>query len=350
MWVKAIDMGKINFALIKAGGIEDIFLEQLALNDAKFKANLTAFLSNAKSASIRVSAWVMCLRSNGKFIDPTGRYTYKVTTSYKVKLKKAYKYWYKAKVKVAYKKTVKHYYKSYYYSHGKLKYHWKYKFVKKTYYKYVSKLKYKIKYKTVYQTKYKTTTKLAYHTAYANSYMNNLTKRIVSYAKIDGINGIHLDYIRYSGKAYASPGATTAITNLVAKITKAVKAVKPSALLSAAVMPETNVNAYYYGQDYSQLSKYLDVLVPMVYKGNYKADTTWIAKTTKYISSHSNGKPVWVGLTTYKSDAKPTPLSATELLNDVKAALNNGAAGYALFRYGNVLNNNFFNYSGSLGC
>ncbi len=350
MWVKASDMGNINFAQIKTGGIQDIFLHQLALSDSKFKANLTAFLNNAKNAGIRVSAWVLCLKSNGKFIDPTGRYTYSVSTSYKTKVKKAYKYWYKVKVKVAYKKSVKKYYKSYYYSHGKLKYKLKYKLVKKTYYKYVYKSTYKIKYKTVYQTKYKKTTKLGYNKAYAYSYMNNLTKRIVSYAKINGINGIHLDYIRYSGKAYASPGGTTTITNLVAKITKAVKTVKPNALLSAALMPETNANAYYYGQDYTQLGNYLDVLIPMVYKGNYNKDAAWIGKTSKYISSHSNGKPVWIGLTTYKSDAKPTPLSATELLNDVKAALNNGAAGYALFRYGNVLNNNFFNYSGSLGC
>jgi hypothetical protein len=51
---------------------------------------------------------------------------------------------------------------------------------------------------------------------------------------------------------------------------------------------------------------------------------------------------------TYKSDANPTPLSVTALLRDTQAALNNGASGFALFRYGNVLNNDFFNYSGNL--
>ncbi len=348
MWVKAYDMGKINFTQIKEGGIEDIFLEQAALNDAKYKTNLTAFLSKAKNSSIRVSAWVICLKDNGNFIDPTGKYTYQVTTSSKVAVKTPYKYYYKAKVKVAYKKSVKQYYKSYYYYKGKLKYKLKYKWVKKTYYKYVYKTKYTIKYKTTYQTKYTTTTKTGYNTTYANSYINNLTSRIANYTKIDGINGIHLDYIRYAGKAYNSTNGTQAITNIVAKISAAVKAINPSALLSAALMPETSSNAYYYGQDYPTLGKYLDVLVPMIYKGNYKEDASWIASVTKYISSHSNGKPVWAGIMTYESDSNPTPLGAAELLNDTQTALNNGATGYTLFRYGNVLNNDFFDYSGNL--
>ena len=348
MWVKAYDMGKINFTQIKEGGIKDIFLEQAALNDAKYKTNLTAFLSKAKNSSIRVSAWVICLKDNDTFIDPTGKYTYQVTTSSQVAVKTPYKYYYKAKVKVAYQKSVKQYYKSYYYYKGKLKYKLKYKWVKKTYYKYVYKTTYTIKYKTTYQTKYTTTTKTGYNTTYATSYINNLTARIVNYTKIDGINGIHLDYIRYTGKAYNSTNGTQAITNIVAKISAAVKAINPSALLSAALMPETSSNAYYYGQDYPALGKYLDVLVPMIYKGNYNGNTSWIASVTKYISSHSNGKPVWAGIMTYESDFNPEPLGAAELLNDTQTALNNGATGYTLFRYGNVLNNDFFDYSGNL--
>ena len=349
-------MGKVNFNQLKNGGIQDIFLEQAALNDAKYKTNLTTFLSNAKNAGIRVSVWVICLKYNGTFIDPTGKYTYQVITSSKVAVKTAYKYYYKAKVKVAYQKSVKKYYKkyykSYYYYHGKLKYKWKYKWsykwVKKTYYKYVYKTKYTIKYKTTYTTKYSTTLKTGYNTTYANSYINNLTSRIVNYTKIDGISGIHLDYIRYTGKAYNSTNGTQAITNIVAKISAAVKTVNPNAILSAALMPETSINDYYYGQNYAQLSNYLDVLVPMIYKGNYNAGASWIAKVTQYISTHSNGKEVWAGIQTYESDNNPVPLSVSELLNDTQTALNNGAEGYVLFRYGNVLDSDFFDYSGSL--
>jgi transglutaminase-like putative cysteine protease len=111
-------------------------------------------------------------------------------------------------------------------------------------------------------------------------------------------------------------------------------------------MPEGSANAHYYGQDYGQLAKYLDFLVPMIYKGNYGKNTAWIGTTTKYIVSKANGKPVIVGLQTYKSDSNLAKLTATELNQDIKAATDNGASGYALFRYG-LLDANFSDTSGS---
>ncbi len=356
IWVRAEDMGKIDFSLLTAGGIHDIFLIQTAFNDAKYKNNLTAFLNNAALANIRVSAWVICFYENGEWVDPSGQYTYQVKTAYKVAVKTPYKYYYKAKVKVAYKKWVKSYYRSYYKSYyrykGKLRYTWKYKYrykwVKKTYYKYVYKTKYVIKYKTTYQTKYKTETKTGYNSSYITSYINNLTSKISNYIKIDGVNGIHLDYLRYPGTAYKYNYGTSSITNFVSRVASTVKAIKPNALLSAALMPETSVNAYYYGQDYPSLGKYLDVLVPMIYSGNYNKDAAWIGSVTKYIAQHSGNAQVWAGIMTYKSDDDYTHLSATELLTDTQAALDNGASGFVLFRYGNVLNNDFFNYSGNL--
>ena len=99
-------------------------------------------------------------------------------------------------------------------------------------------------------------------------------------------------------------------------------------------MPEGSVNGYYYGQDYGQLSQYLDFLVPMIYKGNYRQDTSWIGRTTANIVSYSNGKPVISGIQTYKSDDNLVALSASEINQDIQSALSNGASGYALFRYG----------------
>ena len=110
----------------------------------------------------------------------------------------------------------------------------------------------------------------------------------------------------------------------------------PSTALSASLMPEGSVNAYYYGQDYSKLATYLDFLVPMVYKGNYKADTDWIGRMTNYIVSQANGKPVLVGLQTYRSDNDLSRLPAAELEQDINKALEKGASGYVLFRYGFV--------------
>ena len=48
-------------------------------------------------------------------------------------------------------------------------------------------------------------------------------------------------------------------------------------------MPEGSSNSYYYGQDYSQMSKYLDFIVPMIYKGNYGYDQ--VNGTNKYGAS-----------------------------------------------------------------
>jgi hypothetical protein len=72
----------------------------------------------------------------------------------------------------------------------------------------------------------------------------------------------------------------------------------------------------------------------MIYKGNYKKNTAWIATTTHYIVQHAMGKTVVAGIQTYRSDNKPTLLPANELYNDIIAALKNGSYGYILFKYG----------------
>jgi len=148
------------------------------------------------------------------------------------------------------------------------------------------------------------------------------------------VDGIHLDYVRYPGTAYLHSGGTEAITQFVARVNTAVNTANPLVALSAALMPEGAVNAYYYGQDYSQLAQYLDFLVPMVYKGNYGEDSEWIGEKTAYIVSQANGTPVLVGLQTYVSDSNLSTLLATELTKDMDEALENGASGYVFFRYG----------------
>ena len=41
-------------------------------------------------------------------------------------------------------------------------------------------------------------------------------------------------------------------------------------------MPETTENTKYYGQDLSFLIQHFNLIVPMVYKGNYKRNKDWI--------------------------------------------------------------------------
>lgn len=161
------------------------------------------------------------------------------------------------------------------------------------------------------------------------------------YAALPGVAGVHFDYLRYPGTAYKHQGGTAAITEFVRLATTAVHNVNPDCLVSAAVMPEKN-DEYYYGQDIAAISKYLDVIVPMVYKGNYKAETSWIASTTQWFVETSNGAAIWVGLQTYKSDDDATKLPTSELFNDAQTAYDAGAKGVMMFRFGVT---NFINFT-----
>ncbi len=178
------------------------------------------------------------------------------------------------------------------------------------------------------------------------THRQNLLNTVKDIAKNYNIDGIHLDYVRYSGvgdnAANKHAGATENITSFVRDVWNAVKAINPDIAVSTAVMPEGSSNVYIYGQDYSKLAPYVDFLVPMIYKGNYAKDTAWIGTTTKDIVDQVAGKPVIAGLQSYVSDYDTTRLTANELNQDIKSALDNGASGYALFRYGTI-NEDFIN-------
>ena len=166
-----------------------------------------------------------------------------------------------------------------------------------------------------------------------SDYTDALVKAIADITENYDIAGIHLDYVRYPGTAYKHSGGTAAITSFVQEVYETVKSIKAKVAVSAALMPECAVNAYYYGQDYSALSNYLDFIVPMIYEGNYNEDNDWITNTTSYIVNHST-VPVIVALQTYGSDDDLECLSVAEIDADIESAISGGASGFALFRYG----------------
>ena len=158
--------------------------------------------------------------------------------------------------------------------------------------------------------------------------------RAETYARIRGVGGIHLDYVRYPGTAYKTSGGTRAVSEFVRLAATRLRQTSPRLVVSAALMPETTANERYYGQDYAALSKYLDVVVPMIYKGNYKKTTSWISSTAKWYAENSKGAKVWAGLQGYRSDDDMSMLPTPELTGDVNAALEAGAAGTVIFRWG----------------
>ena len=99
-------------------------------------------------------------------------------------------------------------------------------------------------------------------------------------------------------------------------------------------MPEPSGMKYYYAQDISTMSKHLDVIVPMVYKGNYHAGDKWIKKTTKAFVKKSNGAQIWTGLQSYKSDSNIKKLSYKALFKDAQYSMKGGASGVIIFRWG----------------
>ena len=166
------------------------------------------------------------------------------------------------------------------------------------------------------------------------SLFNEKIARAQTYARIPGVAGIHLDYVRYPGTAFKTAGGTRAVSEFVRLAATRLHQTSPRLVVSAALMPETTSNEHYYGQDYASLSKHLNVVVPMIYKGNYKKDTSWIAATTKWYVENSKGAQVWAGLQGYKSDDDTSSLPTPEITADVEAALDAGAAGAVIFRWG----------------
>ncbi len=165
-------------------------------------------------------------------------------------------------------------------------------------------------------------------------YINERINQAKYYAGVPGVSGVHFDYLRYPRTAHNYPNAVNSINYFVSNAVSAIKSVNPNCLASAAIMPEPSSMVYYYGQSFSTLSKYLDFIVPMVYKGNHAKNTAWIRDVTGGFVDHSNGAQVWTGLQAYRSDDDETPLSVSELTGDAQTSLNAGAKGVIMFRWG----------------
>lgn len=178
--------------------------------------------------------------------------------------------------------------------------------------------------------------------SYKYSLFNEIIDEAKHYAGLKGVGGIHFDYLRYPGTAHLYSTGTAAINYFVSQASGAIRAVNPNCVLSAAVMPEPSSMKYYYGQDIPTISKYLDAILPMVYKGNYEAGTSWIRSTTKWFVDNSNGAQIWTGLQAYASDDDVTKLSVSELTGDAQTSLNAGAKGVVMFRWGVT---NFINFN-----
>ena len=163
--------------------------------------------------------------------------------------------------------------------------------------------------------------------------INSKVKIAKSYAKLKGVGGVNFDYIRYPGTAYKYHNAVKAINYFIKKASSSIHAVNKKIIVSGTVMPEPSSMKKYYGQDIPTMGKYLDVIVPMVYKGNYNAGHSWIKFVCKSFIKQSKHAKIWCGLQGYKGDNSLKKLSSNELMGDADTAASTGVYGIMLFRF-----------------
>ena len=158
-----------------------------------------------------------------------------------------------------------------------------------------------------------------------------------------GVKGIHLDYIRYGGTAHKHDfpecRATDSITEFCRQLNVAVKAINPDVILSAAMMPEID-SEHYYGQNPAEMGKYIDILMPMVYRYGYAGEDKsleWVHEVSNWFEENSDQADVWVGIQTYTSNLENgdvIPMDAEGILSDCKDITNTNCTGVVLFRHG----------------
>jgi uncharacterized lipoprotein YddW (UPF0748 family) len=143
-------------------------------------------------------------------------------------------------------------------------------------------------------------------------------------------------YIRKFSAAYGE-FQRAQVTELVARIYRGVKSVKPNAIISAAVFANEEDAARSRFQDWKEWMRrgWLDVVCPMA----YTPDTEAFRKLLISAMSLSNGKPVWGGIGAYKQTAE----SAVE---KIRVARELGAQGFILFSYDSSIQASDFNPQG----
>lgn len=181
---------------------------------------------------------------------------------------------------------------------------------------------------------------------YDQAFYDETVAKAVNYVKM-GVEGIHLDYIRFGGTAYKhnypskGASATGCITEFCRQISNAIKAVNPDVILSAAVMPEPD-SEHYYGQNPEEMGRYIDIFMPMIYRyapGYRQNGEGWSQKVADWFAEKGAPAQVWAGTTTYRNPEKGgeedvIPMSADEILKDCRDFNGTKATGIVLFRYG----------------
>jgi uncharacterized lipoprotein YddW (UPF0748 family) len=119
------------------------------------------------------------------------------------------------------------------------------------------------------------------------------------------------------------------LTALVSRVRDSVKTRRPSALFSAAVLPDPAEASTRRLQDWDRWLKanLLDVVCPMAYATDAATFATQIASARQAAGS----RPLWAGIGAYR-------LSTSQTIENIQTARRLGAAGIVLFSYDSLVN------------
>ena len=184
-------------------------------------------------------------------------------------------------------------------------------------------------------------------------YFDTKIDELKRYANTRGVSGIQFDYLRFSGSAKynnsaeQNPGGMEAISEFVKQATTALREINPNITLSATLMPEIEHLKTWYGYDYDVISEKMDVIVPMIYTGNFRQNSTWVKQTTQWFVNNSKGAEVWTGLQGYTvNDAEEEYIfnsPHSQMSIEIKSSLDGGSKGAVIFRLGVSENLDFIN-------
>lgn len=159
------------------------------------------------------------------------------------------------------------------------------------------------------------------------------------------VDGIHLDYIRFSGSGTGIANfnnydngvtASGAINEFCRQLRKSIDSRLEGVILSAAMVTSNDV-MYYFGQDPTAMGEYIDILIPMAYKStpNRTYDSSWIVNKCHEFTSVTDAQ-VWAGIQTYthySGSQNVKGMTAAEVLADAEAVGASNCSGLVLFRY-----------------
>jgi hypothetical protein len=180
---------------------------------------------------------------------------------------------------------------------------------------------------------------------YKQEVFDNILAHARTYIEDFGVKGLHLDYIRFGGKAYthnySEVGVTAdgAVTEFCRQIRELVNTYDEGIVLSAALMAEDeSADVYYYGQDMYGMGKYIDIFMPMIYRyqdsGTSYGDS-WCQQRANMFAANNGIAKVWAGIQTYEyPGGSIAGLSAERALSDINVFKSTKATGIVLFRYG----------------